>query len=439
MSVFSLHAPPHVSAALLRAGVAFCRSGGLLAVLLLALGSGCGSDSVLQELMRDGSFGADPRYGADGSLDGGLNGLDAATPPPPPSVRVRFVHGLPNTGALSLCHDPDGPGPIAATLLRDEVRSLRAEFGTRSAVITVPAIASGTLTLQRDPRTTGAVQSFDGGLAFDGGVTPADPCDPATREATLSLPIDGRQLDPRAPAAGDALLRSELSPTLADAPSFTLLGSGFALNDGGVAQRVKQAESSYLAQHPGDSEGASAAGQLEQASLDALFGPRALIQRDPVPSDGDTFTLSLYHAIPDIVASGDAGVGSSANPVGAIRVCVTAGTREIGALPAPPAAGVPFRMRRQIASGLNPLLTYEFRVFSQRELDASRQSCSTTGLSPIARATIARFEGGHAYTLAVLGAISPASLCSANDVSLVRASCEGLASKLSAQIIRLDD
>jgi hypothetical protein len=412
-----------------------------LSARLLSLGialgaSACESSDLAREGPADGSFGSDNRYPSDASLDGGTAPRLDAGLSVPAMVRVRFTHGIPNSGALSVCHDPDGPGPMRATLLREETRTLRAEFGAQSATITVPAIESGELTLQREARTPASDSNFDGGAGDGGATTPLDPCDPATREATISLPITGRWLDPREPARGDALLANELSSKLAGAAAFTLLGSGFGLNPSTLERREKLAYDSYLQANPGAADNALDAGRVERAGLEAAFGPRALIEREPQPGDAQRFSLSVFHAVADVLPLDAALIERQ---VGAVRLCVTAGTRESSALPKAPAEAIPFRVRKLVGSDFDPKLPYEFRVFAQRDLDAPKQDCPTTGLMPIARSSWSSFEAGKSYTLAVVGAIAPSALCSANDVSLARASCQRPASELAARIQLLEN
>jgi hypothetical protein len=318
---------------------------------------------------------------------------------------VRFLHGIPNTGALQVCHDPDGPGPVAPQLLVEQALVLRAEYGTRSATVTLPAITSGTLTLQREQRAT----SSDAGVLQDGGARdagpPADPCAEATREATIALPIAEA-------LAADASLGLLPAPTGASA--VTLLGAGVALDP------------SALAAHP----------PAEQSALQSAFGVGALIQLDRAASSPDTFSLSLFHAIPDAPPADPKLANRS---VGALRLCITAGTRDSSVLPKPPLPGFPFRVRSPVGDGFDARLAYDFRVFAQGDFDAQNKDCATTSLMPVAKGTFSKLQPGKAYTLALLGAVAPSALCTADGVSIVRATCSPPAADLGAKIVLFED
>lgn len=389
------------------------------ALLLCALSlSGCpGDDDTAGNTSRDGSFGEPaPGYPSDAGLDGGA-GLRDGGGSGGPVIRVRFVHGIPNSGALLVCHDPDGAGPIAAYPLEAQGTRLRADYGTRSVAISLASVTSGTITLQREPKPrasdAGAAPADDAGEAPsrpDGGAVSwmdglDDACGEATREASIALPIVDPLLD-------DARLR--LLPSLAGGASVTLVGSGVALEPKALAPRA----------------------EAERAALQAGFGARALVQLDPVFSDAATFSLSVLHAIPDVPP----GAGTlDKREVGALRLCITAGTRNNTALPKPPLPGIVFRARTPIDDVFDARLSYEFRVFAQSDFDAARTDCATTSLMPVAKGSYSKFQAGHAYTLALFGAIAPNSLCSANDVSIVRASCSPPAAELGARLLVLED
>ena len=385
-----------------------------LCAVLLRFGLACGAaqglaacDSEAQlHADADGSFGTGaPGYSTDGGLDGGASGRADGGLNSGPTIRVRFLHGIPNTGALQVCHDPDGPGPVAAQLLKEQATVLRAEYGTRSATVSLPAITSGALTLQRELRPT----SGDAGTLADGGARdagpPPDPCAEATREATIALPIA---------EGGFADASLGLLPALAGADAVTLLGSGLALDPSALAARPP----------------------AEQSTLQSAFGIGALIQRDQAASSPDTFSLSVFHAIPDVPPADPKLANQS---VGALRLCITAGTRDSSVVPKPPQPGFPFRVRSAVGAGFDARLAYDFRVFAQGDFDAQNKDCATTSLMPVAKGTFSKLQPGKAYTLALLGAVAPSALCSADGVSIVRPTCSPGAAELGAKLVLLED
>ncbi len=410
----SSHAAPHPQSSLAKT---------LLAGSLALLGAlGCSDDNGLGD-NPDGSFGTGAgNYPRDAGMDGSQLDMDAGSSSGGSTVNVRFLHAIPNTGALLLCHDPDGPGPMVASALGSQ--GLRAEFGTRSAMMRLPALKGGVLSLQRAPALDAGV---DGGT--DAGV---DPCAQATREATIPLPITGQWLSPRKAYTTQDFAELDLLPTFdSDAPGITLLGTGVALNATKVDQLAAAARAAA-----DDEVSANTAEALERAALAAAFGPRTLIQPDPRADQSDRFSLSVLHAVSDVPAA----QGTPANTeVGALRVCVTAGNLDQGALPRAPAGGVPFRVRSELGSDFDPKVTYEFRAYAQADFDARQQDCATTSLSPVARLSYGAFVGGRAYTLAIIGAIAPNALCSAGQASLVRSSCSPYPSELGARFEVLEN
>jgi hypothetical protein len=370
----------------------------------LSLESACTGDDPYTNA-ADGSFGTGaPSFGSDAGIDGGGGAPDAGTGSLGPTLRVRFLHAIPNTGALLVCHDPDGPGPIAAQRLAEQAMVLRAEYGTRSATVSLPAVTTGALSLHRELRTDAGPAGFDAGVRSDGGAA-SDPCDEGTREVSIALPITDSPGD----AGALALL-----PAIAGSEAITLLGTGVALDRGALDQR----------------SGA------EQALLQTAFGARVLIQRDPVPLAPQGFSLSVFHGVADV---------PSGNPqrlereVGALRLCITAGTRDSGALPRPPATGIPFRVRTPVGDGFDARVTYDFRVFTQGDFDSQSKDCATTSAMPVARASFSKFQDGRAYTLALFGAIAPTALCSADEDSIARPTCQPSAAELGAKLVLLED
>jgi hypothetical protein len=403
-------------------------SGSLLALTLALLSAlGCSEDTPLGD-NPDGSFGTGAgNYPRDAGMDGAATGMDAAASSSGPTVNVRFLHAIPNTGPLLVCHDPDGPGPSAARAL-GEAR-LRAEFGTRSAVLRLPALTDGVLSLHR-------ARALDAGIddagSPDGGVD--DPCAEVTREATIPLPIRGTWLAPRDPLSEEDFADLDLLSTFeSDAPAITLLGTGVALRASAVDQRAATARAEAASE---GEQAAAAAEALERATLAAAFGARALIQPDPRADQADTFSLSVLHAVADVPPATTVSLNSA---VGALRVCMTAGSLDDGARPRPPSPGIPFRVRSWLGSDFEPRLTYEFRAYAQADFDARQQDCATTSLSPVARASFDDFVGGRAYTLAILGALDPSALCRTDRASLVRPSCSPYPSELGARIEIFED
>ncbi|MET0340587.1 MAG: hypothetical protein ABW252_06275 [Polyangiales bacterium] len=388
-----------------------------------ALASGCGDAGELSDAARDGGFGRGvTQYPRDAGMDGGA---DSPASGDLGSLRVRFLHALVNLGPLHVCHDADGPGPAAPAPLLGEGKLLTADFRARSASLVVPALAGGTLTLQHTPGDAGV--SGDGGLAV--------PCDDATREATIPLPVSGDWLDPRAPLDDGSLEALGLEKTLAGGSALTLLGSGLALSPAALEARATQARDRALAGSPTDTVGASRAAELELRSLEAAYGARVLIHRDPPTASAKTFGLAVLHASPD-VASSDASEG-----VGAVRLCITAGTRESSVVPKAPEPGIAYRYRASVGSSFDPGLEYHFRIFAERDFDAEKKDCSTISVSPLAERRVTRTElrAGHTYTLALLGALAPSAVCSPASGSLVRAGCAHPAAELGAQLALLED
>ncbi|MDB4988444.1 MAG: hypothetical protein JWN04_3622 [Myxococcaceae bacterium] len=407
-----------------------------MAVALAALASGCGAgDTTFGSLNPDGSFGTPADPARDAGLDASASARDGSTVNAP-SVRVRFVHAIPNLGALLVCHDPDGPGPMAAAVLREGTELLRADYGTRSNTVLVPALSAGELMLQRDSTRAASDGGFDAGVPWGDAGSPIGPCDVSYREATIPLPVTGAWLAPSAPVNDDQLSALGLLPGLSGATSLTLLGSGVALNESELDKRAAAARATWLNANPGDTDRAEQAGRLERSSLQATFGARALIQADLAPGDPQTFSLSIFHALPDVAPADSS---RADREIGAVRLCVTAAMRDSGVLPKPPAPGVPFRLRTLVGDGFAPGLNYDFRVFAEGAFDSKDQDCSTTSLLPLAKASFSSFVAGRAYTLALLGVVAPVALCSANDVSIARASCSRPASELGARIELLVD
>lgn len=392
-------------------------------MLAVALGLITGCDEGIERVTdQDGSFGRGvTQYPRDGGMDGSIPDVASAGLP----LRVRFVHGLVSLGPLHVCHDADGAGAgPALPLATSEGALLRAAFRERSLAVTLPAVVSGTLTLQRTP-------DRDAGFPDAGA---AALCAESLREATIPLPQDGAFLAPRAPLDEEALEALDVSPALFGPGSLTLVGSGLPLSAAALEARAMAARERALADRPADLAGATAAAELERRTLEAAFAPRLLIQRDPPAGGGQTFSLALLHAAPDVA-------GETSDAVGAVRLCITAGTRESSAIPNAPLPGVPFRYRVRLSDGLASGIEYRFRVFAQRDFDAAKRDCSTISAPPLAERTTTRTElrAGHAYTLALYGAISPAAVCSPPSGSLVRPGCPHPAAELGAQLALLED
>lgn len=402
---------------------------------LCALLAACSATGTATQEQTDGSFGTGAgQFSRDGGIDSGLSAQDASSASGP-SVRVRFMNAIPNTGALVVCHDPDGAGPMSAYVLREDTAVLRAEYGMRSDSLVLPALSTGELTLQREPSRASADAGVDAGASSDAGAA-RDLCDASLREATIPLPITGAWLMPGSAVTDERFAQLDLLPALAGASAVTLFGSGLSLNDSALDLRQSSARDRWLQAHPGDTAQADVAAKLERSALVAMFGARALLQPDRPASNLQDFTLSVFHGIPD-VAPGDSTLAD--REVGAVRLCINAASRELGVVPKPPAAGIPFRVRTQVGESFEARLSYDFRVFAAAAFDAKNQDCSTTSLAPLAKATFANFEAGHTYTLALLGAVAPVSLCGVSDGSIVRASCALPTNQLGARIALLVD
>lgn len=397
----------------------------LAALALTTTIIGCSSRE--SSTAADGSFGRGVNeYPRDGGMDAAIGALDGGVATDIPSVRVRFVHAMANLGPLRVCHDPDGPGPAMAVPLASDAGALWADFGERSPAIALAPLTTGTLTLQRAALPDAGIAPRDGG--------PADPCAETERESTIPLPQDGAWLDPRAPLDDGRFEALELARAVAGANALTLVGTGFALNAAALAQRATLAREEALAQDPTNFFGAEGASELERRALEAAFGPRLTIQRDPDARPAATFALSLLHAIPDVATSSD---DSESDAVGAVRLCVTAGTREISTTPALPE--IPFRYRASLGSTFEAGLEYHFRAYAARDL--AYKSCSTISSQPIAERRLAAgtLVAGKVYTLALVGAIAPETLCSPGEASLVRPGCAHGLSALKADIVVFED
>lgn len=391
----------------------------LATITLSALFFGCSSQEASS---ADGSFGRGVNeYPRDAGMDGGAE-LDAAVAGNTQSVQVRFVHALVNLGPLRVCHDPDGTGPLPASpIAQPDGGVLSADFGGRSSTVTLAPLTAGALTLQRVPRV-------------DAGADASVTCPESEREATIPLPSEGSWLDPRDPIDDATLAERDVEKTISGASSLTLFGSGLALDPAALAERAEEARENALIEEPSDPARAAAAADLTQRALQAAYGPRALIQRDPAALGGaSTFALFVLHAVPDVAAE----MNAPEDTVGAVRLCVTAGDRESTAA----ARAIPFRYRTQLGAQFWPGVAYHFRVFAQRDFEAAQRDCSTIGAPPIAerRFSAESFSAGHSYTLALLGALAPTSLCSPSADSLVRPGCAHGASELLARIALLED
>jgi hypothetical protein len=190
--------------------------------------------------------------------------------------------------------------------------------------------------------------------------------------------------------------------------------------------------------NPSDGAGAELRASGERARLEAAFGPRALLQAVPLSQRARTFSLALFHAIPNLTDA-DAGAGTEA---AAVRLCVKADTNVVQTpFPEPPSPAIPFRMRAPLATELDTGVTYTFRVFVQGDFDREKKNCANTGLKPLAEVLLPpnRFQAGRSYTLALLGAASAPELCSANSKSFVRPGCPRPASSLAPRLELLDD
>jgi hypothetical protein len=427
MSAFCPHAAPNRSSA---HSSSWLRS--WVALPLIATLACADTDGASAPQSADSGFGVPIEYPRDGGIDSGF-ALDAAVEAGP-TVRVRFVHSFPNIGRLTVCHDNDGPsGPSLPYALA--LGTMNAGFGGESAELVLPQLRTGALTFHREAFGARGDGGLDGG-ASDAG--PIDLCSSGTIEATVPLPIPQGWVDPLIARSAASGYDPAFSLTLSGAAPLTLLGSGLALSPSGLDQRAEQARNAWLSTHPGDTVGAAESAKKERERLEATFGPRALIQAVPTHQGGQTFSLSMFHGIPNLTDA-DAGADTEA---AAIRLCVKAMTAVRNAFPMVPTPGVPFRMRAPLGTELETRLAYTFRVFVQGDFDREKKDCASTGLRPVAEATFpaGRFLPGRSYTLALLGAISAPELCSASSRSFIRPGClPQTASDLAPRLEVLDD
>ena len=403
-----------------------------LLVPLLALSACAGNEDGLPYQPADSGFGVPVDYTRDGGLDASQR-LDAAAAGP--TIRVRFVHAFANLGPLTVCHDMDGPsGPSPAYMLSDGVRVLRANFGAGSEQLELPQLLVGALTFHREAAPARGDAGLDAG-STDGGVE--DPCSQDTREAIIPLPIPEDWLSGLAQRTSAAGYDPGFVRTISGASAITVLGSGLALSEPGLDQRAEQTRAAWLNTNPADDAGAELRAARERARLGSTFGPRALFQAVPPQPGAQTFSLSLFHAIPNLT---DADAGPETESA-AVRLCVNEGTVVRNAFPAPPSLGVPFRVRAPLEMQYETRTSYTFRVFVQADFDREKKDCATTGLRPVAEALFpqGRFQAGRSYTLALIGAVSSAELCSASSKSFVRPGCPRPASELTPRLEVLDD
>jgi hypothetical protein len=400
--------------------------------LLFLVALGCTSDGA-DDLPQDGSFGEPLDYIRDGGMDAGST-MDAALLPGS-SVNVRFIHGYPNLGALTMCHDPDGPGPDTAYELVGNAQAVgnaqlvRAEYRGISPRVALPPLTAGELTLHRE-----APLRLDAGVdagPTDGGML--EPCSVQTRAAVIPLPLPKSFTDSFVASSTLSGYDHELRQVVADAVELTMLGSGLALNPTALQMRADQVRRAWLNEHPGDNAGAELRAGEELARVESAYGARMLIQA-PAAAANNSFSLSVLHAIPNLTGA-DGGMESEA-----IRLCVRAGTELEPPFPRVGRPGVPFRMRAPLEIELNARVEYKFQVFVQSDFDRDRGDCSTS-LRPIAEkiAPASSFRPGGRYTLALFGAVSANELCSTNNRSFVQTPCARSASELGPQLDILED
>lgn len=429
------------------------------------------------EWLGDAAFGSPPpNFRPDGG-DGSDNGdLDAESPND--NVKLRVFHGVLNVPGVRFCFDPDyrvddpytdqneadpgaePPVPILADLVDGGVLPLGADAGY--VMLSLPS-ALGAITVHRatPPSNAGA----DGGsnnapsdAGREAGADAAiDPCDPASIETVLPLPMPATWLDPPRPAgdagsaSGDASggpsdagltspERRGLLTTLSGDVPLTLFGSGRSLDPQRLMDRRAAARDAFLVRNPGDPAGAEGAGRAAVAWLESSLGPRFYLTRGVVPvNKNTTFGLTLVHLIPDVFASVDGGVPSDTMS-GALHVCVRINTLEWD-IAGGGITRVDFRNSLSF-DPLDPGARYVFRLFVEADFVRTMATCGVTSLKPVAELALpgGYFEAGGSYTLVAWGARSASDLCTAfPSDSVVRPGCAGPSSNLNAQILVFDN
>jgi hypothetical protein len=393
-------------------------------------------------------------------------------------VSLRVFHGVLNLPAVRFCFDPDfqpddphtpeneadaGPEP-AMEIVNDKLDGGVLALGVPAGYFTLdPARREGAITVHRAPLPSeggadsgGTNAPTDAGRGGDAatGDAAVGPCDPATLEAVLPIPLTPGWLDPPRPAgdagaagdggSGDAgvsdagsvsLERRGLVPTLAGDIPLTLFGSGRSLDPQRLMERGNAARNAHLMRHPGDDAGAETAARAAVAWLESALGPRFLLTRGVVPATKNTsFGLTLVHLIPDVFPSTDGGVPTDTGS-GTLHVCVRIDTFESD-LADGGITRVDFRNSLTF-DPLSPGARYVFRLFVEADFVRTQATCGVTSLKPVAELMVEpwRFNPGQSYTLVAWGARSATDLCTAYQVdAVVRPGCARPADKLNAVI-----
>jgi hypothetical protein len=447
---------------------------------LVALACACseGDRKRGNEYLGDGSFGSAPPeiYPEGGPPDGESGDLDAGGANG--NVSLRVFHGVLNLPGVRFCFDPDfqpddphtpeneadaGPDP-AVEIVNDQLDGGVLPLGIPAGYFTLEmARREGAITVHRAPLPAdggadsgGTNAPTDGGRGGDAsaGDAAVGPCDPATLEAVLPIPLTPGWFEPPRPVgdagaagqggSGDAgasdagfvsLERRGLVPTLSGDMPLTLFGSGRSLDPQRLMERRNAARDAHLMRDPGDDAGAETAGRAAVAWLESALGPRFLLTRGVVPATKNTsFGLTLVHLIPDVFPSIDGGVPADTGS-GTLHVCVRIDTFESD-LADGGITRVDFRNSLTF-DPLAPTARYVFRLFVEADFVRTQATCGVTSLKPVAELTVelGRFKPGQSYTLVAWGARSPSDLCTAypND-AVVRPGCAHPADELNAVI-----
>jgi hypothetical protein len=398
-------------------------------------------------------------------------------------VKLRVFHGVLNLPGARFCHDldytPDDPSTAENEL--DPGPELPRPILAELDAGTLPlGVAAGYF--MADEQLTGAILVYRAALAVAGGLdaggssnvlldagreagatsldAAVDPCDPASLEAILPIPLTTAWLEPPRPVgeagvdpseaadAGASVASSaDAGPSAAERRGFvatlsgrtplTLFGSGRSLDPKEVAARRLQAREDHLKRHAGDNEGAEAAGRATQAWIESNFGPRFLLSRGPLPATSNTFALSFVHLVPDVLPTVDA--GTPMDPLtatsGPLHLCVRADTTETDL--AGRAGNLEFRNATALGR-FDAKAAYVFRLFVEADFTRTQANCGVTGLKPVAELTVRpqeKFFAGGSYTLVAWGARSPDDLCTVyQSGSVVRPGCARPANELNARI-----
>lgn len=367
---------------------------------------------------------------------------DAATGPSGEQVELRWVAGIPNAPAVSICHDPDRMLDNPGTLQRDEstdgpqpARVLTAAslgFGEATGFALDTPIAGGVLTFHD---ATAMVPSWDGDAGVgdsDGGASfpgEFEHCTDATLLFALELPLADVDLDEQPPPAPPR----DIQPRLQAGLTLTLYTSGLYYERASAEQFAAQVAMQSLASGAGEGAADMEAADRLAERLRAR-GPAVIAQGRATAPSATAAALHLAHLVPD-VPSAEQGVS------GPVLACLTEGAVALAA-PYPRAGEAPFRARSWLTNDIQPGLPYTVRVYARDTFQAEGKDCVTTNLSPLAEGTIAAgsLQAGKAYTMVARGAADPTALCAPPaDEDLPWAPCPQGPDLLGANLLLIDE